>query len=214
MIELSPLNDFLKSLRRGGHLHQLEQAALPVLAGWHPWLAEHSLRVARYATRLAGVFPVPIHPDLAFQAGLLHDLGKLLLSPDVALGTALRSRDHVTQVRLHPVTGFRLLRAAAVQPAIYAAVLHHHESWDGTGYPLRLAGLAIPRIARLVAVADLFDLLTASPPWGQGLAPEAAAVWLASLAGIRLDPDIVHGGLPALTGSAVPIREAAACLRG
>jgi HD-GYP domain-containing protein (c-di-GMP phosphodiesterase class II) len=213
MIDLAPLNQFLRALRQAPDPGWLEPAVLPVLAGWHPSLAGHSARVARYAARLAPVaLAVPLHPEMAFQAALLHDLGKLLLSPAVALPAAGPSPAERARVRVHPVAGHRLLRAAALQPAILAAVLHHHESWDGQGYPLRLRGFAIPRIARLIAVADAFDRLTASPPLGEGLAPEAAAGRLTRLAGSQLDPDIVDRGLPALARAGVLTPEDARCL--
>ncbi len=208
MIDLAPLNQFLRALRQAPDGAGLEPALLPVLAGWHRSLADHSARVARYAARLAVVAPtVPIHPTIVFQAALLHDLGKLLLSPAVALPAACTPAERA-RVRVHPVAGHRLLRAAALQPGIVVAVLHHHERWDGRGYPMRLRGLAIPRIARLIALADAFDRLTGPPPVGEGLAPEAAAGRIAKLAGRHLDPEMVDRGLPELAiGGVVSPRE-------
>lgn len=95
---------------------------------------------------------------------------------------------------------------------IQTAVLHHHEHWDGSGYPLRLARSDIPRIARLVALADTFDGLTAGPPIGRSLGISAALEELGRRAGAQLDPELVRVTLPILGRSSTPLQEIHRCI--
>jgi diguanylate cyclase (GGDEF)-like protein/putative nucleotidyltransferase with HDIG domain len=122
--------------------------------------------------------------------GWLHDIGKLGV-PDRVLGgesgteaERLLLRSHV-ELGAEIVTGMSVLRGAA------AAVRHHHEKWDGTGYPDRLAGAAIPIDARIVAVADAWSAMRGGRPYQPALDPIAARAALRASAGTRFDPDAV-----------------------
>lgn len=92
----------------------------------------------------------------------------------------------------HPVIGARILIGCDVHPFYVEAVLHHHEAWNGSGYPAGLHGEDIPLSSRMLAVADVFDVLTSQRPYKAPLSKEAACERLLQGAGVSLDPKIVH----------------------
>jgi HD-GYP domain-containing protein (c-di-GMP phosphodiesterase class II) len=94
-------------------------------------------------------------------------------------------------MRRHPDLGACLLAAVGLPPGVVAAVRYHHERFDGTGYPTGLAGWQIPQAARIIAVADAFDVMTATRPYRAALAPVAAVAELVRHRGTQFDPDVV-----------------------
>ncbi len=152
----------------------------------------HSERVGALARRLAGALGLPpAEIDTVTQAGRLHDIGKIGV-PE----TVLRKRGPLDQVEWELVFNHPLIGAQIVAPFDFfagsgLAIRHHHERWDGSGYPDGLAGRAIPLAARIVAVADVFDALTSDRPYRAALGGGAALAYLAGEAGRTLDPDVV-----------------------
>ncbi len=155
------------------------------------YIGGHSERVAELAARMAvrlGLSGDEV--ELIRLAGSLHDLGKLALPEEL-----LRKRDALTAeerglLERHPEIGFRMLESLGVEP-VDAWVLHHHERWDGTGYPDRLAGSKIPLGARIVFVADAYDAMTSRRLYRQQLAEEDAIEELERGAGTQFDPQVV-----------------------
>jgi HD-GYP domain-containing protein (c-di-GMP phosphodiesterase class II) len=135
-----------------------------------PYTCGHSDRVARVGVRLAkelGCDSKMLHT--IYMAGLLHDIGKIGIDDAVlrkpgALTTA--EFDHIKQ---HPELGYRILADLHQLSDVLPAVLHHHEQWDGKGYPFKLAGEQIPLIARILAVADAFDAMSSDRPYRKGM---------------------------------------------
>jgi putative nucleotidyltransferase with HDIG domain len=123
---------------------------------------EHSLRVSEYVATIADLLGLPEFVRERMRgAGLLHDIGKLCLStPMLASDRALNPLER-TQVRSHAEMGFDLLSVVPGLEGYAAPIRSHHERWDGTGYPDHLFGTQIPLTARLIAVADAFDVMTA-----------------------------------------------------
>src|SRR5437764_7365229 len=116
---------------------------------------EHSRRVATYVQRLArflGWNRRDAH-DLAFAA-LVHDLGKTWITNDILNKPTGLSVEERRLMERHPVIGARILIGCDVHPFYVEAVLHHHDAWNGSGYPAGLCGEEIPVIARLLTVAD------------------------------------------------------------
>ena len=154
--------------------------------------ADHSTRVAYYAEAIAR--EMRLNDDVVQQikvAGFLHDVGKIGIRDDIlATGHALTEQQWQT-VRRHPVTGYEILQPVPVPEPIRLAVLHSHESWDGSGYPQGLAGERIPLAARVVAVADAYEVLTKGRPYQAARSHAAAAEEIARLAGAQFDPRIV-----------------------
>jgi diguanylate cyclase (GGDEF)-like protein len=156
----------------------------------------HSQRVGEYAAQIArqlGADEPTI--ELIRLGGNLHDLGKLAIPEELLRKpTALSDGERLVLER-HPQIGYRMLESLGVD-AVAECVLHHHERWDGTGYPGKLAGEQIPLAARIVFVADAYDAMTAArgPIRGEGIprTEEAALAELERCAGTQFDPRVVE----------------------
>jgi putative nucleotidyltransferase with HDIG domain len=157
-----------------------------------PYTRGHSERVGAWGRRLAAGLDLPaVQVDLVTQAGLLHDIGKIGVPEAV-----LRKRealDHAEWVlmRNHPLIGAQIVAPFDFFEGGAAVIRHHHERWDGSGYPDGLAGVAIPLGARIIAVADVFDALTTDRPYRPALSHDAALAHLTDEAGRTLDADVV-----------------------
>jgi HD-GYP domain-containing protein (c-di-GMP phosphodiesterase class II) len=109
-------------------------------------------------------------------AAALHDVGKIDIPDGILMKPGRLTDDEFTVMRMHPLLGHeRLLRMGEEDPVLLNLVRHHHERVDGTGYPDRLAGEAIPLGARFFSVVDTFDALTSVRPYRSDVGPEAAA---------------------------------------
>jgi HD-GYP domain-containing protein (c-di-GMP phosphodiesterase class II) len=125
------------------------------------------------------------------MAGLLHDVGKIGIDDAV-----LRKPDKLTEaefnhVKEHPGLGYRILADIAQLSAVLPAVLHHHEQWDGRGYPMKLIADQIPLIARIVAVADAFDAMSSDRPYRKGMPIEQVDEIFRRGAGQQWDPEVI-----------------------
>lgn len=166
---------------------------LRTLALEDPSAGRHAAAVARSALALARGAGLPEREqEIAHTAGLLHDIGKKTsLSGIPVAERALRRNDH-RLIRRHPVDGARLVRQVPGLGLVADAVLSHHERLDGNGYPYGLRGQAIPSAARVVAVAEVYDVLTARDSYKQPLTAELALAELRGAAGTQLDPHLVE----------------------
>jgi putative nucleotidyltransferase with HDIG domain len=154
---------------------------------------EHSRRVATYAQRLARSLGWSRRnaSDLALAA-LVHDLGKTWIANDILNKSAALSEDERRAMERHPLRGARILIGCDVQSFFVDTVLYHHEAWDGRGYPTGLQGEEIPLSARILTVADVYDVLTSQRPYKDPLSIEAARVRLRLGAGVSFDPTLVR----------------------
>jgi HD-GYP domain-containing protein (c-di-GMP phosphodiesterase class II) len=154
-----------------------------------PYTAGHSRRVASYSRQLAVEMQLP--PDQVQQiehAALLHDIGKVGVPDSVLFKAGPLDEEERLLIRSHPVIGAGLIEGIATMCDIRTCILHHHERFDGSGYPDRLAGEQIPLGARIIAVADSFDAMTTDRPYRRGLGAEAAVNELFRGAGTQFDP--------------------------
>jgi putative two-component system response regulator len=152
---------------------------------------EHSRRVATYAQRLAHAmgWPRKLAYDLALSA-LVHDLGKTWIENDVLHKESALSSDELSKMRQHPVIGARILEMYGASRLIVEAVRHHHEAFNGSGYPDALAGDDIPIAARLLTVADTFDAVTSVRPYKTALDCQQAAEIIRRGSGVTFDPRV------------------------
>lgn len=154
--------------------------------------AGHSRRVATLARELALRLGVPPEDaEVIERAGLVHDLGKLALDPAILRKPGPLTEEEWAQVRRHPVQGAAVVARFAAFGEGHHLVRHHHEAWDGSGYPDRLAGEAIPFGARILAVADTFDVITNGRPYRAALPIANARAILCDGAGRQWDPRVV-----------------------
>lgn len=154
---------------------------------------EHSRRVATYAQRLARYLGWSRRDarDLALAA-LVHDLGKTWIANDILNKSAALSEEERRKMERHPVIGARILIGCDVDPFYVETVLHHHEAWNGHGYPSGLQQEDIPLSARILSVADVYDVLTSQRPYKAPLTKEAARDRLLQGSGTSFDPAIVQ----------------------
>ena len=156
-----------------------------------PHTRGHSDRVARHALSVQRHMPGVPRESLRIGAHL-HDIGKIGLRSDVLLKQGSLSDHEFGQVRRHPVVGVEILSPMLDDRVVLDVVRHHHERWDGRGYPDGLAGEAIPLAARIVSVVDSFDAMISSRPYRSGRTPSEALTELQAEAGRQFDPDVVR----------------------
>jgi response regulator RpfG family c-di-GMP phosphodiesterase len=162
-----------------------------------PYTAGHSCRVRDYCLALGQAIGLN-RKELARLrlAAQLHDIGKVAV-PDAILNKPGRlSAEEFAVVKLHPVTGERILAPIVRNREILAAIRGHHERLDGSGYPDGLKGEEIPLLARLIAIPDCFDAVTTSRAYRGALAIESAIQILLQGAGSHFDPMLVEAFLP------------------
>jgi len=153
---------------------------------------DHCRRVAIYANRFARHIGWSRRTarDLAL-AGLVHDLGKTWIKNAVLHKESALSADEREEMQRHPVIAARILQIYAAPEYLVSTVLHHHEAFDGHGYPSGLVADAIPLGARILTIADVFDALTSARPYKAAMSLEATRDWIAARAGTNFDPHLV-----------------------
>lgn len=157
-----------------------------------PYLRGHSERVARLAVLLgqAAGLAAPQLKVLNY-AGRLHDVGKVAVDADILRKPGKLTPAEWERVRVHPVIGEEMLRPYGLDPAGLRAVRHHHEHWDGGGYPDGLKGEAIPLLARILTVADVYDAVTSDRVYRRAMSHSDALVLMRHMSGSQLDPNLV-----------------------
>jgi diguanylate cyclase (GGDEF)-like protein len=159
----------------------------------------HAGHVADLAARIAERLGLP--DDIVLRCelgGWLHDVGKAGIPERILNKPGALDDDEWAVMRTHPVIGEDIVRNVAALREAAAAVRHHHERYDGTGYPDRLAGTAIPIEARIVAAADAYAAMTADRPYSAALTSEQATAELQRCSRTQLDPRVVHALLAVL----------------
>jgi len=157
-----------------------------------PYTCGHSDRVARVSVRLAkelGCDATMLHT--LYMAGLLHDIGKIGIDDAVLRKPGKLTDEEFDQIKQHPELGYRILADIRQFASVLPAVLHHHEQWDGRGYPFKLTGDQTPRIARIVAVADAYDAMSSDRPYRKGMDSAKVDEVLKKGSGQQWDPEVV-----------------------
>jgi putative nucleotidyltransferase with HDIG domain len=129
--------------------------------------------------------------ELLRFAGLLHDLGKLGVPTRLLQKSGPLTEEEYAVIQLHPVRGVEMVREIAFLREAYEGIMHHHERVDGLGYPLGLAGSAIPEFARAIAVADAFDSMTSTRSYRRARSTDEALAELVRCKGVHFDPVMV-----------------------
>jgi diguanylate cyclase (GGDEF)-like protein/putative nucleotidyltransferase with HDIG domain len=164
---------------------------LAILASRDNDIVTHSVGVALLAEGLGRTLGIEqVDLERLRLAGLLHDLGKIGLPDSILRKPGPLDREEQELMRKHPRLGFDLLDGHDLAP-IDTWILHHHEHWDGKGYPAGLAGAEIPFGSRILLVADAFEAMTRDRPYRRGISTEAAMQELRDNAGSQFDPLVV-----------------------
>jgi putative nucleotidyltransferase with HDIG domain len=152
----------------------------------------HSARVAAVSIEIADEMQLPVKERESLRrAALLHDIGKIGVEDRVLRKPGPLSDAEMGEMREHSRIGHDMLEGLRFLRPSLPGILHHHERWDGGGYPSGLAGTAIPLLVRIIAVADVFDALTSDRPYRDGLSFEAATAAIRQDAGRKFDPEVV-----------------------
>ena len=168
---------------------------------------EHSVRVAGHAAQIATRLDLPTDEvDLIVSAAHIHDLGKISVDNRILLKEGPITDDEREQIKAHPAAGAELAGQFSMYRRGAEIIRHHHERWDGTGYPDGLVGEAIPVGARIIAVADVYDAMTSDRPYRVALSHEVAVAELIRGCGGQFDPMVVEAFLtPAQERSSVAV---------
>jgi response regulator RpfG family c-di-GMP phosphodiesterase len=162
-----------------------------ILESKEPYTSGHSERVSMYSGIIAQDLLLTTQEKEDLQiATLLHDIGKIGLSNRLLRKNGL-TQDDCVDIRQHPVKGVHLIEPLSFSPSITSAIRHHHEWWNGSGYPDGLSGEEIPLLARIISLADSYDAMASDRPYRQGLSIKKVEDEIAKNAGIQFDPKIV-----------------------
>jgi putative nucleotidyltransferase with HDIG domain len=158
----------------------------------------HSMRVAAYSNALARAAGFDEAEIGALKRGcLVHDIGKIGIADSILRKPGPLDELECVRMRKHPTIGHRMLRGLDWDNRVLDVVLHHHERWDGRGYPVGLRGKRIPRVARVVAIADALDAMTSSRPYRPAYSFRRACAEIAAQAGSQFDPELVNAFIAA-----------------
>ncbi len=169
------------------------ESLVATLEAREPETYAHSFRVRAYSCHLATLMDYPSHllPRLAY-AGLLHDIGKIAISDEVLLKPGRLTAEEFDRLRVHPSIGERIVRRMGFLQEEAKLIRHHHERWDGRGYPDGMRGQDIPLGSRLFAVADTLDAMTSNRCYRTSLTLADAQREIAACAGTQFDPQIAN----------------------
>jgi putative nucleotidyltransferase with HDIG domain len=155
--------------------------------------ARHSAAVARYAREIAVAAGLSeAEQELAHTAGLLHDIGKFVFPDSILKGNSRLTDEEYEIVKMHPFHGAQVLAQIEGYGPVANIVLAHHERIDGTGYPNGMPGQEIPLIARIISVADTYDVMTSRDSYRKPVTSQTAIAELRRVSGTQLDGDIVE----------------------
>ena len=204
----------LEDVRLVGEFEDLSWGALIALArtidAKSEWTWGHSERVTEMALALARQMGLDEDDlDTLHRGGLLHDIGKIGISGSVLDKAGSLTDEEMTMVQTHPEIGVRILEPVGAFAAVLPLVLHHHEKWDGSGYPAGLAGEDIPFLARILAVADAYDAMASARPYRAATEAEVVLERVVTDSGTHFDPKVVEALVRHMAGKArVESREA------
>jgi putative nucleotidyltransferase with HDIG domain len=168
------------------------------------YTGSHSARVAELAARVAARLGLDQEQiELSRLAGSLHDLGKLAIPEEILRKPGPLTEPERLVLERHPQIGFRMLDSLGIEP-VAEWILHHHERWDGDGYPDRLPGPLIPLGARIIFVVDAYDAMTSDRVYRGRLSPDEALAELQRCAGTQFDPEVVSALADELELAGVP----------
>lgn len=185
------MNTFRLNFFRPTSMEVIQFIALHIQTKCHQTY-NHSLNVSGYAAELARLYGMnKADIETIRITGLLHDVGKIMIPSQILYKPESLTFTERKQMQLHSVYGYEYLKAhAETEHAIIAR--HHHERWDGTGYPDGLKGVDIPLKARIVAIADAFDAMLDQRSYKKSMTIEAALNEIENNQGLQFDPELAR----------------------
>lgn len=192
--ELSPM----RRLLRDSYISILKSFAV-ILESKDPYIREHSLRVTKYGVMLAkelGLKPEEI--EIIENTGYFHDIGKVGISDNILQKPSELNAEEWESMKRHPIIGYEIVEPLKLLHIALPGIRHHHERFDGQGYPDRLKGKEIPLSARILSIADAYEALTGTRPYRKAVSSQEAVNELKKCAGTQFDPELVEKFITAL----------------
>lgn len=189
------LNSTNEELHRSNK--ELLELTVTTLEARDPYTSGHSRRVSQYSRLIGQSLSLPAKQlERLTVAALLHDVGKIheVFAPILAKPGKLTPEERAI-MESHPIKGAELVRISSHLRDAVEPIRHHHEAWDGSGYPDALAGEAIPLFARVIAVADTIDAMASDRPYRRGLNADQIRAELIRMSGIQFDPTLLSAAL-------------------
>ena len=176
--------------------HDLITSVIAALEARDTYTASHSFRVAELTQQLCGFLSLSEQENILIHiAAHLHDIGKIGIPDAILQKDGPLTDEEWLEVRKHPIVGYDILHTVPVFYEVAQIVRHHHERWDGTGYPYGLLGKQIPLGSRIIAVADSMDAMMSSRSYRPGMSPEQCQEEIKRNAGKMYDPAIAEAAL-------------------
>ena len=158
-----------------------------------PYTKQHSMRVSEYATAIGKrMCCSPQEIDELHVAGNLHDIGKIGIPDNILLKPGRLNDEEYDIIKKHPVIGANIIAHLGMWTREHRIIRHHHEKFDGTGYPDRLQGEEIPLLARILSIADVYDAVTTDRSYRKKMPEDVALGIIRDNAGTQFDPVVVE----------------------
>jgi hypothetical protein len=186
------LNSTNEELNRSNK--EILELTVTTLEARDPYTSGHSRRVSQYSRIIGQSLGLTAKQiERLTVAGLLHDVGKIheVFAPILAKPGKLTAEERAI-MESHPIKGAELVRISSQLRDTVDPIRHHHEAWDGSGYPDALAGEAIPAFARIIAIADTIDAMASDRPYRRGLSSEKIRAEVIRMSGIQFDPNMLQ----------------------
>jgi excisionase family DNA binding protein len=152
----------------------------------------HSARVADYASWMADILNLSLKErENIMMAALLHDVGKIWIKEDILSKNGKLNSEEIAIVQKHPEIGEKIVKEADCLKSVQSLIRHHHERFDGKGYPDGLKGEKIPIGARIISLAETYDFLRANLSFRPSFSPEESVAEIKKFAGSQFDPSLV-----------------------
>jgi len=163
------------------------------------YTAGHSTRVSRYALMIADKLGMSTkHKHELYLASMLHDIGKIGVPDDLLNRPGKLSDAEMERVRSHVQVGASMIEMLGEMHSIVPLIRHHHECWNGSGYPDGLKGEQIPLVSRIIAVADMYDAMTSDRPYRKRRSHQFAVDEILAASGVTIDPTVAEAFLDVL----------------
>lgn len=172
--------------------HELIDFVITTLDARDPYTYEHSFRVAHYSECLAKKMGLEApRYQMIHMAAHLHDIGKIGVSDRILRKPGRLEPSEIEEMQSHARIGYNILNRLSLFQQVSTIVLHHHERFDGLGYPHGLKGDGIPLESRIIGIADAFDTITSDRPYRKGMPVAVAVKEINAHSGTQFDPAIV-----------------------
>ncbi|ABR31048.1 phosphohydrolase [Thermosipho melanesiensis] len=194
-------SELIKNLikKHGKFQIDLMLSMIKILEYYDRYTKGHSLRVAELSQKIAKKLRLsPQEVSDAYWTGLVHDIGKIAVPTNILNKEGKLTSEEYEIIKKHPIYGFEFLSTSETLKNIATYVYHHHEKWNGSGYPGGLKGEMIPMISRIISVADSWDAMTSKRAYRDALTYESSLQEIINNSGKQFDPKVVKAFISVL----------------